>query len=306
MQEIRKICSILALAMFSLTAMAQNEAMPFTRMALDAKSLAMGGASLLCTSDLGGAASNVAALPFSSQMISAGATVTMFQPSASASTMSAVGVSYNMKNKLGFSAGWFGNLQKAYDITDDAGKVTGQFKPSDMQLHLGVAYRVIDCLSVGVNLKYLHSRLAQSASYNAFAGDVLVMARFGGIKCAAGVVSPGTPVKSLSGAKFPLPASAKVAVAYETVFADAHKLEAEADADYFFAGSFGASVGAAYSFRNYVSVRAGYHYGGKSVMPSFASVGLSGGYRGYQLHLAYLLGSEVMKNTLSAGISVSF
>lgn len=301
----KRLYSFIALTFIALSAYAQNEAMPFCRMALDAKSLAM-GASILGTSDLGGAVANAAAIPFSSQSLSASATATLFQPSVSASIMPAVGVSYNLKDKLGISAGWFGNLQKAYDITDGTGKVTGQFKPADMQLHLGVAYRIIKQLSVGVNLKYLNSKLAQDASYNAFAGDVLVMGRFGGLKCAAGVMSLGTPVKSLSGAKFPLPASAKLAVAYELSLADAHRIEAEANADYYFAGSFGASVGASWSFRDYVSVRAGYHYGGKSIMPSFASLGLSGGYKGYQLHLAYLLSSGAMKNTLAAGVSVSF
>ena len=57
-----------------------------------------------------------------------------------------------------------------------------------------------------------------------------------------------------------------------------------------------------------VSVRAGYRYGGDSVIPSFASVGAGVKLFGVHLDAAYLIasGDSPLKNTFCIGIGYSF
>jgi hypothetical protein len=57
-----------------------------------------------------------------------------------------------------------------------------------------------------------------------------------------------------------------------------------------------------------VSVRAGYRYGGKSVIPSYASVGAGFKLFGVSLDLAYLIasGDSPLQNTLTFGLGYSF
>jgi hypothetical protein len=57
-----------------------------------------------------------------------------------------------------------------------------------------------------------------------------------------------------------------------------------------------------------ISVKAGYKYGGKSIIPSYASVGAGFRFAGVTLDFAYLMGgaSSPMKNTLSIGLGYRF
>jgi opacity protein-like surface antigen len=111
---------------------------------------------------------------------------------------------------------------------------------------------------------------------------------------------------AVSGAKFALPASAAVGVGYEASFAEKHAVEALLDADYYFGGSFAAAAGAAYTYNDMVTVRAGYRYGGQSPVPSFASVGVGVKFIGLKLDLAYLIGSAPAANTLALSLGYTF
>ena len=68
-----------------------------------------------------------------------------------------------------------------------------------------------------------------------------------------------------------------------------------------------AALGAEYTYDGFASIRAGFHYGGESVMqPTFASVGAGVKFMGIKLDLAYLIGSGAMKNTLALGLGYTF
>ena len=85
-------------------------------------------------------------------------------------------------------------------------------------------------------------------------------------------------------------------------------LEVLVDADCYFSGAFSAAAGASYTYNGMVSVRAGYRYGGDSVIPSFASVGAGVKLFGVHLDAAYLIasGDSPLKNTFCIGIGYSF
>ena len=80
----------------------------------------------------------------------------------------------------------------------------------------------------------------------------------------------------------------------------------ELDAGYYFTGGFAAAVGASYAFDDMVFVRAGYRYGGKSVIPSYASVGAGVRFAGVKVDLAYVVSSSPMANTLGVSLGYSF
>jgi len=56
-----------------------------------------------------------------------------------------------------------------------------------------------------------------------------------------------------------------------------------------------------------VFVRAGYHLGtDKAPLPSFATVGAGFKYAGFSLNVAYLTANNIIGNTLTFGLGVSF
>ncbi len=182
-------------------------------------------------------------------------------------------------------------MNPAYDVTNSSGAVTGQFSPSDMHVNVGLAWRFLPFLSLGANIGYATSSLAEGHSYGALAADVFAMAKFGGLKVTAGVANVGTTVKDAAGNEFCIPGSIAVGAGYSKVFGEKNGIDVLVDADYYFSGWMAVAAGAAYTYNDLVSVRVGYRYGGESPVPSYASVGAGVKLLGIKLDAAYLISS---------------
>ena len=180
------------------------------------------------------------------------------------------------------------------------------FSPSDMQVNFGVGWRFLPYLSAGANVKYVRSSLAEGHAYGAVASDLFLMSEVSDFRVALGVSSLGSKVTSASGDKFGLPASVTLGAGYGHTFAQKHGVEILAEADWYFSGALSANAGAEYTFNDLVSVRAGYRYGGKSIIPSYASVGAGVKFFGVHLDAAFLIASGPLKNTFCIGAGYSF
>lgn len=303
----KKIIYIAGALMLLFPALAGAQALPYVAADFDAISLGKAGANLTETGTISnGGLSNAAAMPFSELPYEATVGYALWQPSNSAANVINAGYAYNIKQKfaLAFSANL--GLNKPYDVVDASGAAKGTYTPKDMHLAFGLAYRFLPYLSLGVNVGYANSSLAADYSYGAVTADVFVMTKVKDFKATVGVANLGSNVTSASGVKFSLPASVALGVGYDKAFAQKHAVDVALDADYFFAGGFAASLGAGYTYNDMVSVRAGYHLGGDTVIPSYASVGAGVKFFGVRLDLAYLIASGPMKNTLAASLGVSF
>lgn len=288
-------------------AAAQSEALPFVRIPHNPHSMAMGGAGVASVSSVAYSSYiNAAAIPYgdSTMDISAGYLGWMF--SGAPTNMASVAGAYNIGSQFGVAAGFTYGMGQKYETTNGSGTAGVYFFPSEIQANIGLSWRFLPYLSFGANLKYLNSSLAEGQSYGAFASDIFLMSRLADFSVALGVSSLGSKVTSLSGAKFSLPASATIGLGYEKEFAEKHGLEVLADADYYFSGAFTVATGASYAFDDMISVRGGYHYGGKSVIPSYASVGLGVKFFGVRIDASYLFGSKIIKNSFGVSLGYSF
>ena len=300
----KKIVYILALMAVSFVAGAQ--ALPYTAADYDPAVMAKGGAFMTETSGTAFAAfGNPAAAPFSGKKVDAAVGYTMWQPSGVSSNVLAAGGTFVMREKIGVSLGMTYGMNAPYDIVDGSGLVTGAFSPSDLQVNAGLSWKFLPFLSVGASFGYASSTLADGVSYGAFNADVFAMAKFGGLKASAGVKSLGSGVKSTSGASFALPMAAVAGVGYTADFGEKNSVDVNVDAEYYIDGGVAVAGGASYTFAKLATVRAGYRYGGDTVLPSFASVGAGVNLFGVHIDVAYLIGGKdsPMANTLclSAG-----
>lgn len=266
----------------------------------------MGGAGLLSTSSLAwGAYGNIAALPFSNLKGDAQVSYNNWNPTSTNYINGAVG--FNLKNKVGISGGFSSGSGKEFELFDDNGNATGQFTPKNIRAGFGISWRFIEWMSIGANLAVSKETLLEGYSCQAAAADVFLMGEFNGIKATAGISKIGGKVKDSAGNDYPLATSVAAAIGYAKDF-DKNRIEVEADLDYFLSASSPVSVsmGAAYTFNDMVSVRAGYHTGG--VISNFASVGLGLKFFGVRLDAAYTLagsGSPV-GNAVTAGLGYCF
>lgn len=295
----KKTIAVLLSAVICVSAFAQgNSAMSFSAIPRDARTLAMGGVS------------NLKSLPvwgLGSEKFDVQAAYASWAPKSGSKSSD---FDFNLLGKIGskfvFNITGADFVGVPYGTVSSLGAPSGTFKPSDMVLGLGLGYNILSNLSLGVNLNYLKSNLAAQSSLSALSFDAVVAATFGDFKLAGGLKSFGTDVVSQSGSQFSLPTDVTLLGAYSLSDGQKSRFDFAAQIDYFLSSGFRMGLGGEYTFNEIVSARLGYNYGGKSVLPSFVSLGAGVKYSGFKLDLTYLLLSETVGGTFMVGLGYAF
>lgn len=302
----KHILTILVSLLLTISATAQDwSALPWVRTSRGAADIAMAGSGFMSGNNMAWAADgNAAMIPFSADKMSAELGYMLYNPMKT--NYINAGFSYSIKEKVGVTAGLSYGFDPAYDVYNESGRPAGTFSPGQLMLGAGASWRFVKFMSAGLNLRYAMQTLAEGVSSSAFAGDFVLMCRFGDFSVSAGAMNFGTPVKSSDGRSFNLSSSVKLAGMYEHLFAEKHGLQVNLDADWYLSKAASAALGAQYGWNDMVFVRAGYRYGsGRSPLPSMASVGLGCKFFGVRIDAAYVVyGSTI--NTLNVGLGYSF
>ena len=191
-----------------------------------------------------------------------------------------------------------------YETVGDNGEALSTFRPGATKASLGMSMAIGQHFSAGADMHYAIRSIAEGSSYTAFAGDIAVMAVFGGFRATAGAKSIGTTVKSIDGGSFALPSSICLSCGYSLLLADTHEIAAAAEIDRFLYGASALSAGARYSFRGIVSVMGGYHMGG--IIADHASAGIGLDIKGMCLGATCLMGHGNVKGTVLIGLGYRF
>lgn len=303
----KHISTITVSLLITLTSSAQSwSALPWTRTGRGAADLSMAGSASMSENNMSWSSfNNAAMIPFCSDKMSVEAGYMRLNPTRT--NYVNAGFAYNIKGKTGVAAGISYGLDPAYDIYNESGKVQGKFSPGQIMLNAGASYRFIACLSLGINAHYMMQTLATGVSLSAFGTDAVLMGRFSDFSVSAGAINVGTPVKGADGKKYNLASSVKIAGMFDKVLASKHGIQINIDADYYFSNAVSTAAGAQYGWNDMIFIRAGYRYSTAGcVIPSFASVGLGGKFRGVRIDVAYLLASDALHNTLNATVGYSF
>lgn len=314
----KHIALSIILSFLTLSVFAQGQyAFPWMRTSRGAADLSMGGAATMAESNMAWASfSNAAMLPFCPAKSAFQLGYALQSPSKT-NYMNA-GLSFNVRNRVGISAGVSYGLDPAYGIIDENGAARGTFNPSTLMANLGLSWRFVKFLSIGINGRYAMQTLAKGYSSSVFAGDAFLMAKVSDFKVSAGVANIGMPLKDKAGNSYGLATSAKLSLMYDALFAAKHGVQVCADADYYLGGLFASvapassglpmavSGGVQYGFNNMIFVRAGGRYGFSSPMPSYASAGLGFKFKAFAIDAAYIFAGQGIANSFSLSLGFSF
>lgn len=303
----RKIFLTLTLLALAVCAQAQT-AMPFLQEELSPAAAGLAGVASASSSQ-GMAFSvfgNPAAQPFVDQKLDV--TAAYRRVSSINQITAAAGVKFG---KFGLSAGFHTQLYPALSGASEGGGTMAAFAPTATLFGLGLSLGIGDHVGVGANVRYAIQKLDKSTTLGALNFDVMALFHLGGLNVTAGVVALGPAVKSVSNATYPLPASARLAVAYLQPLG-ALSLEGMGSFDYYFSGNVGAGVAAQLGWNDMVFGRVGFRYGSKKAnfnaapVPTHLSLGLGGKFLGIRVDVAYQLLFESQGGILSAGLSYAF
>jgi len=279
------------------------EALPFLRITRDPSAITGGAAQASASSGAYSVFSNPVLPAFVESKGDVALSYTRWKPSASNNID--FGGSFKFGEKFGISAGFSYSMGQKYDVYNKLGNVSGTFTPSDMIAGLGLHMKFTDFLAAGANVKYASSSLAKSYTYGAVAADLFVAGMFNDFIVTAGVSDIGTKVASSETGDYSLPTALSLGLGYGADFGPVNA-KAQLAADYYFSGALTAGIGTAFSYNDLVTLRLGYNYGGKSVIPSYASIGLGAKFAGISIDAAMLLASEALGGTMMFGVRYSF
>lgn len=153
------------------------------------------------------------------------------------------------------------------------GDEIGGFRTSDMLIAGGVGFGITDNLSIGLNLRYAKQNLTESVSYKAASADIGALVKFtDSVTAAAGLSALGGSITSASGTTYKQPSNAYVGAEYVM-----GALSLDAMGEFYFSGSVAAALGAAYTYNDMVTIRAGYRAASSGcVLPSHFAAGIEG------------------------------
>jgi len=208
------------------------------------------------------------------------------------------GTAGNLGDRFGYSFGLGSDLGSPYTVMDENGIAGGEFTPGQMFFAGGLAFRFLDMFSVGVGAKYYNQSLASEASYSAVAGNAFAMFQRSGLRVTAGVTDLGSKL----GGIYALPAQVVAGADYSRLFGKDHKVEVAAEAGYYLVGAVRGGAGASYTWRDMLSARAGYIYGGASPLPDAVTAGLGFSFKGIHIDAAYIISGGPVGNSFTVGI----
>lgn len=301
------IKNLFAVIVFTLSAATLTaQTLPSLTLNLDPAVVAQGSAGVASDAGAYSLKNNVAAMSLADETFAVQIGAGLWQPSYANYKAIDAGAMYRIGDKLGVGLDFNYLMMPEYsgitgggsDIRDSA------FSPNEISVALGASYAFIDFLSAGITLRYAGSSLAPEAKATVFGADLGIYFKKNGISAGLSVNNIGTTVKYTETA-YPQPSMVKAGVGY-VLGLGTSEIGFSAEADMMFAGGFMAGAGCEYSFKDLLFVRAGYHYGNSvNVVPSFASVGLGLKLFGAELNFAYILGSDILSNSMCISVGYS-
>ena len=267
------------------------QSVPSLNISADPYAMSMGGVSLTLEQNAFTLGSNSSSMAFSESKFHLGGSYGLWQPD------------YMKNNNIGFST--YGVSKRAafgiagkmfgyqpYEVINSDGVQNGTFTPMELSVEGAFAYRISKCLSAGVNVRGISSKLAEEASAMTVAADVSVTYRNENFTIAAAVTNIGGSLDYGTSTKYSLPSMAKIGAGYAFIgYYSVFRINVEGD--YLMNKSaIMAGIGGEYSFRDIIKLRAGYHVGSENAIPTYYSAGLGLQLGFFNLDAAYIFGGN--------------
>lgn len=181
------IFPVLALLLFIKTSSAQsgNEnpittAVPFLRLAADARTAAMGDVGVATSPDANSIFYNGSKTAFNDTKYGIGLTYTPWLSELDVKNLYQLSLSgfYKLSDKEAISFGLRNFSQGTFTFTDNLGQELRTFKPNDLAIEAGYSRKLSDKMGIGIGLRYIGSRLADNSvnsnykSGNTVAADI--------------------------------------------------------------------------------------------------------------------------------------
>jgi len=296
------ITAIIITGFFAISAKAQT-VVTFLNIPGDAVALSRSGASVATDANSFSFFSNTSAAVFSENDISAGLSYGQWCPNALNNTIINFGTNIKITPKFSISAGYrnFGyNDITTYDSL--LGVPDGKITPKEMSAGIGIAYKITNNLSMGINANYISSDFIYEKG-TAISFDLSGTYIIKNLNIGISASNIGSKIK-YDNNSYDLPSVIKAGGQYTFKLGE-NSLSTNLESDYWLNESIiSGGIGAEFMYKNFLALRAGYHLGDEEkTIPSYASAGLGAKLKHINLNFAYILADN--NSALNKGVNIS-
>ncbi len=303
MRKIVTFCAGLLLSVASLSAQTSFLSMPS-----DAVSTSMGGADMAYRVDGFSVVDNMASTATYDGEFMCGFSYMGYQPQYLDSDITTFGVFYKVNSKLSLGAYLLNEYLPKQNVIGSQGAVSGTFTPFGFSCGLGVAYNVLENLSVGVAVKFIGAKIYTNKQ-NSFAGNLSV-----NYKIKDGAIALSVDNIGIYNHDIDLMPTAEVAFLKKLINTDNHLLAAALNLGYVLSPKDASSpfggVGLEYGYSGHYFVRGGYSYADPRKFTSdYISAGVGVNFFNVGLDFAYLFGTaetSPIKNSYIISVTYEF
>jgi len=295
------IAAIIITNFFTISAKAQT-GVPFLNVPGDAYTVSRGGATIATGANSFSFFSNTSSAVFSKNDISEGLSYGKWCPNASDNTIINFGTNIKISPKFSIIAGYKNFGYNDITTYNSIGVPDDEITPKEMSAGIGVAYKITNKLSMGINANYISSDLIYEKG-TAIAFDLSGTYIINNLNIGISASNIGSKIK-YDNNSYDLPSVIKAGGQYTFKLGE-NSLSTNLESDYWINEStISGGIGAEFMYKNFLALRAGYHLGDEEkTIPSYASAGLGAKLKHINLNFAYILADN--NSALNKGFNIS-
>ena len=301
MMKLTKIM-ICAIVLMIHTLVSLGQTLTVANVDTDPKTVAIGFVDMVSDNVESVVFGNPAVMSFSNFKAEVAGSYCYWQPDAFREHRSYLSGAYKINDRWAVAAGLANGIGCPYDMYGKGAEFIGTYTPLNFHFKVGASYKMFSYMSLGINVGFVDNIMTPQFANMAFLTDLFVMSSIANFKVAVGGRNIGVAWTSDGTTLGDLPFTASAGASYGMSFNEIHDIGVYVQYDFTRADAMSTSIGASYSYRDFLTLRAGGRIGIEKIQ-SLATLGCGLDLNSFEINVAYVLPIQDM--VLSDTISVS-
>ena len=298
-----KLTLIIIMMVSSIVSLGQT--LPVVNIDTDPKAVSLGFVDIVSDNVESSVFANPAMMSFFDFKAAISLSYGYWQPNTFKEHRPAISGSYRITDRWSVAIGLANGVGMSYDMYDDSGQFLGAYNPKNINLKTGASYKILPYLSIGLNVGFVDSVLSSQYNNMGVLTDAFITSSLSDFKIAVGARNLGIAWDNAGTIINELPFTISAGASYSRLFKDNHNVGIYTQYDITDTDAMSTSIGASYSYRRLLSLRAGGRLGAGKI-PSLISAGIGLAINPVEINLAYVFPINYMSLSNTATLSIVY
>ncbi len=304
MMRISEKLTLIIIMMVS-SIVSSGQTLPVVNIDTDPKVVSLGFVDIVSENVESSVFANPAMMSFSDFKAAISLSYGYWQPNTFREHRPAISGSYRITDRWSVAIGLANGLGMSYEMYDNSGQFLGAYNPMNFNFKTGASYKILPYLSIGMNVGFVENILSSQYNNMGLLTDAFITSSISDFKIAVGARNLGIAWDNAGSIINDLPFTVSAGASYRRLLKDNHNVGIYAQYDITDNYAMSASMGASYSYKKMLSLRAGGRLGAGKI-PSLMSAGIGLAINPVEINLAYVFPINDMSLSNTATLSIVY